>query len=306
MSIHRPTAPQLDVRDLRVVLALGSAGTTAAAARVLHLTQSAVSRALGVAEAHAGVPLFERTARGLVPTRAGATVLDAAPALLAELSSLERRLREPAPQPQRVRLVAECHMAYPWLADVVLRLRRAAPQLRLEMPVEQSQRAVDALADGDVDAALLTSPAPPSLSSRPMFEDELCFVLAADHPLAQRAALLPRDIASHPLLVPTVRTEDARFMRFVFGKRRPRLRVERLAVTEAMVELARAGLGIAVLSEWVANAYLDAPDSGLVTRRLRKGPLRRRWRLAWTAALEPVAPLLTEAIRAAQPLPRAG
>src|SRR5690606_7889329 len=141
-------SPQLDVRDLRVVIALGTAGTTAAAAEVLHLTQSAVSRALAVAEDHAGVELFTRTPRGLVPTAAGARVLEAAPPLLAELVSLERRLREPEPRPRRRRLVAECFMAYPWLTQVVLGLRKSAPGVRLELPIEHSTRAVEALVGG--------------------------------------------------------------------------------------------------------------------------------------------------------------
>ncbi|MBX3270641.1 MAG: LysR family transcriptional regulator [Sandaracinaceae bacterium] len=296
--------PRLDVRDLRVVLALGGAGTTAAAARTLHLTQSAVSRALAVAEDHAGVPLFSRTARGLVPTRAGEALLEAAPGLLADLVGLERRLREPPPAPRRVRLVAECHMAYPWLAEVVLRLRRSAPSVHLEMPVEQSVRAAHALAEGAIDAALLTSRVPPGLASTAAADDELLFLVATDHALADSPVLAPRDLARHPLLVPTVRTQDARFVRFAFGARRPRLQVERIAVTEAIIELARAGLGIAILSEWVAAPYLDAPAPGLVARRLRKGPLRRRWRLAWAPALDGIAPLLLEAIRAACPLPR--
>ncbi|MCB9595463.1 MAG: LysR family transcriptional regulator [Sandaracinaceae bacterium] len=305
MSIERePAAPRLDVRDLRVVVALGRSGTTAAAAARLHLTQSAVSRALAVAEAHAGVPLFTRTARGLVPTSAGAVLLDAAPGMLADLSELERRVREPAPAPRRLRLVAECHMAYPWLARVVLRLRRTAPAVRLEMPAEHSLRAAEALAEGAIDAALLTSRPPPGFLSTEMMEDELMFLVASDHPLAAKGSLTPRDIASHELLVPTVRTEDARFLRFVFGSRRPRLRVERLAITEAIVELARAGLGIAVLSEWVAGPYLDAPEGGLTALRLRKGPLKRAWRLAHAPELDATAPLLADAIRAAQPRPR--
>ena len=96
-------SPRLEVRDLRVVLALATSGTTAAAAEVLHITQSAVSRALAVAEDHAGAELFTRTPRGLLPTEAGDALLDAAPALLSDLVDIERRLRHPAPRRRTVR-----------------------------------------------------------------------------------------------------------------------------------------------------------------------------------------------------------
>ena len=308
ISISRQQAsvasPQLEIRDLRVVIAIGSAGTTAAAAERLHLTQSAVSRALQVAEAHAGTALFTRTARGLVPTEAGAAVLAAAPALLVELAALERRLREPAPQPRRVRLVAECYMAYPWLTEVVLSLRRSAPDLRIEMPIEHSQRAGEALAAGELDAAMLTSPAPQGALAQELFEDELVFLVSASHPLARKAALKPRDVAESTLLVPNARSGDGWFLRQVFGARPPRVRAERLPVTEAIVELARAGVGVAVLSEWVAAPYLRAPESGLKMLRLAKGPLVRRWRFAYRPELAPAAPLLVDAILGARPIAR--
>lgn len=304
MSIDadRLPTPRLDVRDLRVVLALGRYGTTAAAADALHLTQSAVSRALGAAETHAGVELFTRTPRGLVATAAGATLLDAAPALLAELSALERRLRVPPPRASRIRFAAECFMAYPWLTQTIVRLRKHG--VRVELPVEHSARAGKALLEGELDAAMLLSRPPPGLSVRPLFADEMLFLVARSHPLAGVSGLRPGDVASTPLLVPNATASDGWFVRAVFGSRRPRLRVERLPVTEAIIELARAGLGMAVLSEWVAASYLREADSDLVALRLRKGPLRRRWRLVHPPELEPTASLLFDAIRSARPVSR--
>ena len=76
-----------------------------------------------------------------------------------------------------------------------------------------------------------------------------------------------------------------------------------IPITEAIVELARAGLGIGILSEWVADAYLSS-GRGLVTRRLGGQPLLRRWRLAVAPAHADLAPLLAEAISGARPLPR--
>jgi LysR family transcriptional regulator for metE and metH len=63
----------------------------------------------------------------------------------------------------------------------------------------------------------------------------------------------------------------------VFGARTPTLTTLRLPLTEAIVDAARAGLGIAVLSEWIASSYLDHT---LVAKRMKK-PLRRPWRIAY-------------------------
>src|SRR5690349_19798241 len=114
-DIAPPPSPRLDVRDLRVVLALASAGTTAQAASVLHLTQPAVSRALLAAEDKLGTRLFDRTPRGLVPTAAGQRLVTGATRLLVEMGDLEHLVRAPVAPPMRIRLVCECYTVYHWL-----------------------------------------------------------------------------------------------------------------------------------------------------------------------------------------------
>ncbi len=294
----RIPSPNLDVRDLRVVLALSESGTTSAAAESLHLSQSAVSRALAVAEERAGTELFARTPHGLVPTAAGERLAERAPAMLTALTALERSLREPQPERRVVRFAAECHFAYAWLAKVVLQLQRLAPEIDLRLPSELLHDTRGALQRGDLDMAMVMGRAPKGTHSHALFDDELVFLVAAEHPAAE--GLTKKVLRAHPLLCSTARNGDEWFMRTVFGSRPPRLKVRRFAVTEAVVEFARAGLGIAVLSSWVVNAYLGT-GSSLVVQRLPKGPLLRPWRLAHRPEAAPIAEPLVDAITAALP-----
>src|SRR6478752_2164822 len=128
-DIATPPSPRLDIRDLRVVLALASSGTTAQAATVLHLTQPAVSRALLAVEDKLGARLFDRTPRGLVPTAAGERLISGATPLLVELGDLERRVRTPVAPPMHLRLVCECYTAYHWLPSTLMNLRKSLPSL---------------------------------------------------------------------------------------------------------------------------------------------------------------------------------
>jgi DNA-binding transcriptional LysR family regulator len=57
--------------DLRIVLALGRAGTLAGAAKALGLDRSTVFRRIGAVEAGLGVALFERLGGAWHPTVAG-------------------------------------------------------------------------------------------------------------------------------------------------------------------------------------------------------------------------------------------
>ena len=275
-------SPRLEIRDLRLVLELAAAGTTGRAAPALHLTQPAVSRALLGLERRLGVPIFERTPKGLRPTEAGRQVLRLAPRLLADLLDLEHCARKPFAERHRLRLVCECYTAYHWLPSVIERLRHEAPGLELVLAVEHTLEPVRALLAGEIDVALLTVAAAPRrrVEEKPLFADEVVFVVARSHPLAGRAALAPRDLLPYPLLTSHLPTPDMRwFTRRVSAPAGHRLQYQHLPLTEAVLDFARAGMGVGVLSEWLATPHLRRGD--LVAKRLTSGPLRRPWRIAW-------------------------
>lgn len=289
-----------------MVLALAAAGSTASAASQLHLTQSAVSRALLLAEERLGVRLFERRARGLAPTAAGQRLLDGAGPLLAQLAELEAQVGAPAPARTRVRLVCECYTAYRWLPSALVKLRRSLPNLEVVLAVEHTDDPVTALAEGDIDIALLTTaPVRGGVKEQALFSDEIVFLMAASHPLASRASLTPADLCRVPLITSQTPPEEARwFVSRVFGRKRPKLELVRFPLTEAIVDGARAGMGIAVLSEWMASGYLGGDD--LVVRRLATGPLRRPWRIAFRAEWREAAERLRGALEGAPPRVYAG
>jgi DNA-binding transcriptional LysR family regulator len=74
--------PSLELRDLRLVLAIARRGGLGAAARHLHLTQSALSHHLRALEERLGVSVFDRVGRGLVVNARGARLVELADRLL--------------------------------------------------------------------------------------------------------------------------------------------------------------------------------------------------------------------------------
>lgn len=290
--------PQLEVRDLELVMSLAAAGSTAAAASRLHLTQSAISRALSQAEARLGVLLFERNSRGLLPTAAGERLLAGASAVLRQLRELERATVAPESEPERVALVCECYTAYRWLPSVIADLRERWSDLQLEVHSEHTRDPIAALLRGKIDVALLTSselPKGQGLREEPLFTDEVVFVMAPQHPMAASRRITPLQLESEQLITGNTPAAEARwFVRAAFGRRRPKLHFLHLPLTEAIMDAARAGMGVAVLSEWVAMGYVERGD--LVVRRLAKGPLERPWRIAYRDELDGVAARLKAAL----------
>jgi len=75
----------MSVEQLETVVAIAEEGAVVRAARRLHLTQPPVTRRLAALEDELGVRLFERQARGMALTPAGATFLPRARAILAAM-----------------------------------------------------------------------------------------------------------------------------------------------------------------------------------------------------------------------------
>jgi LysR family transcriptional regulator for metE and metH len=294
--------PRLDVRDLQIVLALASAGSTVKAAASLHLTQSAVSRGLLVVERKVGRPLFERTARGLTPTSTGQKLLSGATSVLEQLADLESQVRAPGKEPAQIKLVCECYTAYRWLPSALTTLRHRLPDVELQLAVDHTHAPVDGLVSGDVDIALLTTaPVRGKVHDRALFSDEIVFVVASSHPLAARASITAADLREHPLITGNAPPGETRwFTSTVFGRKMPAdVRFLRFPLTEAIIDAARAGMGIAILSEWIAAPYLSG--GGIVIKRLASGPLQRPWRIAFRKECDGIAADLAAALAECAP-----
>ena len=229
-------------------------------------------------------------------------MIGGAGAVLAQLVELERQAETPASAPVRLRIVCECYTAYRWLPSTLASLRRSVGSVEVSLAVEHTQAPIEALLAGDIDVALLTTaPVRGALQELPLFSDEVVFVMSSAHPLAARGTLSARDLGEHPLITSTQtpKAEQRWFAGRVFGRTKPRLEHLQLPLTEAIIDAARAGMGIAILSEWIASPYLGGGD--LVVKRLRGRPLRRSWRMAFRREVAGEAKRLAAALENAPP-----
>ena len=80
-----PWIKQITLKQLRGFHAVVGAGSISGAAKILHLTPPAVSLQIRDLEKTAGIPLFERSEIGLVPTLGGKTLYTLADNMLATL-----------------------------------------------------------------------------------------------------------------------------------------------------------------------------------------------------------------------------
>jgi len=250
---------------------------TRAGAR-LYITQSALSHQLTQLEARLGVALFYRAPRGMQLTSAGAELLECAQQVLSDLKKAEERIKAGGKTGQGVlRIATECYTCYHWLPARIKEYQTRFPDVEIRIVAEATRNPIPALLAGDLDVAITSCrPAQPSLAVRELFDDELVAILPPQHPLSSRPRLRPADFAREHLITYSVPTEQLTlFQEYLTPARIKPRRVSRVDLTEAMIEMVKAGLGIAVLARWAVARHLN--PASLKAVPLSRGGFMRTW-----------------------------
>jgi len=122
------------LRHIEVFQAVMETGSMSAAARLIHLTQSAVSRSVANAELHLGYPLFHRAGGRLVPTSEGLALFEESSAIFERLESLKRMAsRLKIGEQGIVRIAAIPAVCHKLLPDALARFHRVHPNVTVEV-----------------------------------------------------------------------------------------------------------------------------------------------------------------------------
>lgn len=282
----------LEVRHLRLVRAIAEEGGPTRAAARLHLTQSAVSHQLAELEGRLGVSLFTRVRRRLELTPAGARLVEAARTMLADLSRVERELHQAGTRKREVlRVAVECFTSYHWLPAVVAGLAAGHPHVDVRIVAEATREPVTALLRGTLDLALVSSPVRDrELVSVPLFEDEWTVIVAPSHSLAARPYVSLVELGRETLFAHDAPRSDVERLRdLIATERAPMPRAVLVPLTDALVELVKAGLGVAIVSRWAVAPWEARGE--IVARRLTRAGLAETWSAVYRRDAEGRLPL---------------
>ncbi|GAA2027884.1 LysR family transcriptional regulator [Agromyces tropicus] len=280
----------IDLRLLRVLVAVDEERSFTAAADRLGMSQAAVSRALAGLEREVGTSLMHRTTRRVEPTEAGTALVGTARRVIAEIDRAVAAIRGD------LRVV---RVGYAWAAlgahttPVLRTWKRAHPDAPMRMVRVNGRDA--GLVDGLVDVAVLRHPLERTdLDAEVVGTEARVVAMPVDHPLAERSRVRLAD------LVPFVVAVDRRA-----GTTEPALwelagldvpPMTETADVEEWLDLIAAGDAIGVTSEATTHHY---PRPGVVFVPLADAP-PIEVRVAWHRHhRHPATGRIVRAVRAA-------
>ncbi|MGH7042652.1 MAG: LysR family transcriptional regulator [Acetobacteraceae bacterium] len=189
--------PDLAVKHLRAVVALGRCGKFTAAAAELGLSQPGLSRTIRQAEVLLGVDLFLRGSRRVAQTPAGRAFIPVAERILDTLGQQARRVRSLDGE-LHGQLVVSCLMSvsHHVLPAALAEFRTLHPRIHIRLREGLQSDVEEHVRTGIADFGVGSPPVPYHGIRVQSVADERCYaVLPAGHRLAGRPRISLRDLA---------------------------------------------------------------------------------------------------------------
>lgn len=247
------------LKQLEAFVAIARTGSFSAAARVVHVSQPALTAVIKNLEHQLGVALFERSGRGVTLTTAGRELLPTVDRLLTELNeTLSNVLSGTAPRGGTVTLACVPSAGSVYLPPLITGFNRVHPTVRIQVrdAMTENREIVRMVRSGDIDCGV-ASPMPDAaeLQFRHLYDDQLVAILPAGDTAARERRVTWRGLAERPLVGMAANS----YLRLLIDQTFAAIGVSTRPVTEVSlittaVGMARAGIGTAVLPLRAAQA----------------------------------------------------
>ena len=250
----------IEIRNLRTLVALRETGSLVEASERVFLTQSALSHQIKELEGRVGCPLFLRKTRPVRFTSAGNRLLELADEVLPRLHNAEIDLQRLAGgETGRIIMAIECHSCFEWLLPAIDTYRDQWSDVELDISSGFHFAPLPALARGDLDLVITADPVDePGIHYFPLFSYEAQLAVSKTHSLVDKAWAEPADLADQVVI--TYPVDQDRLDLFT-GFLRPAgiepERVRHAELTTMIVQLVASGRGVTCLPNWALFEYLQ-------------------------------------------------
>jgi DNA-binding transcriptional LysR family regulator len=260
----------LNFRQTEILWAIVMAGSSSGAARLLNVSQPAVSKMLSQIEAQLGGSLFERVRGKLQPTEQVRVLFDE----IAKAQKIMRRVNDIADSLAKegggaLSLASIPSLAYAVVPGAIARFRLENPDIVVRLETGSVPELIESVLQGEAELGLLVMLTDhPLLTVLPLFEGRMLAALPRNHPMASKPLVSLSDLSPYPHILVGSRMPFGMLTSSAFEQAGLPCRVC-ADVTNSLqaCALINAGVGVALIDEFTAR-NMSWPN--VVTRPLKE------------------------------------
>jgi DNA-binding transcriptional LysR family regulator len=253
----------LNLAQIRAFVMVVDHGSFSAAARAMGISQPAVTMQVQALEADLGATLFDRAYRKIELTESGTSLLPRARKVLAELEAAREDLERMADTVTgRLSIVASTTPGQYLLPRLLGTFLKENPEVSIALAVADTSQVVDAVAAGEADLGMTGAVVKGArVDFEPLGTDDIVMICPPGHRFAGAGAVALAEAVAEPFIM---REEGSGTRQFAEDALREagvdpaELHVvTELGTSEAIVSAVEGGMGLAVVSSWVACKALE-------------------------------------------------
>ncbi len=246
----------MDLKQVRYFLTVAEKGSISAAASVLHVAQSAISRQVRLLEEELGGPLFHRSITGVALTDSGQMFMERARFILREVesatqdvSNFHRGIRGFHRDVRgSVRMSSAPTVGQALHGLLALDFRHRFPQVRLQLTESPTDDALHRLSAGIIDMAIVSDPGNQEHTLfTPLMQQEIALFCSPRSRLASRASVCAHELRKLPIIISVGLRHS---LEAQHGAMQPVILIDG---TEGAAQLARKDLGVAIMPSSVVR-----------------------------------------------------
>ena len=197
---------RLKMRQIALLAHLNEERCVVRAAQAVGMTQPAASKLLREIEADLQVQLFERHARGIVPTSSGEILARHARTILLEMQLAQQELATlKSGLSGQASLGTVTTPAADLVPSAIALLKRRHPGLLVSVELDHSRPLLEKLIQGELDvlvARILDAGSADNLQFEPLGDERHAVLVGGQHPLAVKTGTRLEDLAKYPWILP--------------------------------------------------------------------------------------------------------
>ncbi len=268
----------MEIRHLKLIREVAETKSLTKAKDTLFLSQSALSHQLKEIEGQLGTQLFHRVNKQLILTNAGKMVLESAERILKDLERTEMSIKKYVSGTSgTLRLATQCYTCYHWLPSLMSDFKKEFPNVEIEIFHNSESDVEDQILDGKIDLAIIYESSDRSnIDYHELFRDEVFALVPVGHPWTKKPFVEAKDFEGENIIIHSYPLESVSlFSQVLIPEGIKPKRVMQVQVTEAVVEMVKAGMGINVMAKWIVEPFLK--DNKLALVPVTKRGIHRNW-----------------------------